>query len=493
VHKINRSDAMNRSDVISTGVGGLDEILRGGLPPARLYLVEGEPGTGKTTLGLQFLLEGVRRGESVLYVSLSQTRAELEQIATSHGWSLAGVNIQELQTADTLDGAGNQSIFHSADIRLDRTREMVEKAIAEHAPRRIVYDSLLEIRQIASDHMRYRRELLGFKSLLNNSQITAVIMDSPVEYGGDKQLEGLAHGIIHLEKELPEYGIARRRMEVRKMRGVGFADGYHDMSIRRGMGVSVYPRIIPDLASEAEHTDLIKSGLAPLDEMLGGGMEAGTTTLVTGQAGTGKSTLASLYALAALERGEAVAMYLFEERMETLFRRSEGLGLNLRPYYESKQLTINDFNPAEISAGEFSLIVRDGVDNRNTRVVLIDSFTGYLSALPKSDQAVTQIQSLLKYLARRGVLTILIVAQHGLLGQNVGIDVDVSFVGDTVLLLRLHEAPGVLRRSISIVKKRHGPHGLDVREMTINEKGIGIEPFNPAPVGTAGLVVHAQS
>lgn len=483
---------INRSDVISTGVGGLDEILRGGLPPARLYLVEGEPGTGKTTLGLQFLLEGLRRGESVLYVSLSQTRAELEQIAASHGWSLAGVNIQELQTADTLDGTANQSIFHSADIRLDRTREMVEKAIAEHAPKRIVYDSLLEIRQIASDHMRYRRELLGFKSLLNNSKITAVIMDSPVEYGGDKQLEGLAHGIFHLEKELPEYGIARRRMEVRKMRGVGFADGYHDMSIRRGMGVSVYPRIIPDLASEAEHTDLIKSGLAPLDEMLGGGMEAGTTTLVTGQAGTGKSTLASLYALAALERGEAVAMYLFEERLETLFRRSEGLGLNLRPYYESKQLTINDFNPAEISAGEFSLIVRDGVDNRNTRVVLIDSFTGYLSALPKSDQAVTQIQSLLKYLARRGVLTILIVAQHGLLGQNVGIDVDVSFVGDTVLLLRLHESPGMLRRSITIVKKRHGPHGLDVREMIINERGISIEPFNPAPVGPAGLVAHAH-
>lgn len=406
---------------------------------------------------------------------------------------MAGVNIQELQTADTLDGAGNQSIFHSADIRLDRTREMVEKAIAEHAPKRIVYDSLLEIRQIASDHMRYRRELLGFKSLLNNSQITAIIVDSPIEYGGDKQLEGLAHGIIHLEKELPEYGIARRRMEVRKMRGVGFADGYHDMSIRRGLGVSVYPRIVPDLASETTHTNLIKSGLGPLDEMLGGGMEAGTTTLITGQAGTGKSTLASLYALAALERGEAVAMYLFEERLETLFRRSEGLGLNLRPYFESKQLIINDFNPAEISAGEFSLIVRDGVDNRNTRVVLIDSFTGYLSALPKSDQAVTQIQSLLKYLARRGVLTILIVAQHGLLGQNVGVDVDVSFVGDTVLLLRLHESPGMLRRSISIVKKRHGPHGLDVREMTINEKGIGIEPFNPAPVGPAGLMVHAQS
>jgi circadian clock protein KaiC len=483
----------HRSDVISTGVSGLDEILRGGLPRARLYLVEGEPGTGKTTLGLQFLLEGARRGEPVLYVSLSQTRAELEQIAASHGWSLAGVNVQELQTAETLDGSGNQSIFHSADIRLDRTREMVERAITDYAPRRIVYDSLLEIRQIASDHSRYRRELLGFKSLLNNSQITALIIDSPIEYGGDKQLEGLAHGIINLEKELPEYGLARRRMEVRKMRGVGFADGYHDMSIRRGQGVTVYPRIVPDLASETSHPALIKSGLDPLDEMLGGGMEAGTTTLITGQAGTGKSTLASLYALAALERGEAVSMYLFEERIETLFRRSEGLGLNLRPYYESKQLTINDFNPAEISAGEFSLIVRDGVDNRNTRVVLIDSFTGYLSALPKSDQAVTQIQSLLKYLARRGVLSILIVAQHGLLGQNVGIDVDVSFVGDTVLLLRLHEAPGILRRSISIVKKRHGPHGLDVREMTINEQGVSIEPFNPAPIGPAGLVVHAQS
>jgi circadian clock protein KaiC len=467
-------------DCISTGVDGLDRILGGGLPGPRLYLAQGSPGTGKTTLGLQFLLAGVQAGEPAVYVSLSQSRSELQQIAASHGWSLDGLIIEELETSDTLGEAADQTIFHTADIRLDRTRKAVEDAIQRHSPKRLVYDSLLEIRQLSADSLRFRREILGFKVFLAERGITTLMLDIGPEHGGDSEMEGIAHGIFCLEKFLPEYGVARRRIEVKKMRGVAFSDGYHDMAIRTG-GVEVYPRIVPNLAPETDRSDLIKSNIKPLDAMLGGGLEGGTTTLIVGQAGTGKSTLASIYSHAALERGEGVAMFLFEERLETFFRRSEGLGMNLRQYHEDGQLVIRDFNPNEISPGEFAQIVQAIVTEQQTRVVVIDSFTGYLNSLPHRDKAVRDIQSLLKYLARAGVLTMLIVAQHGLLGQNVGIDVDVSFLGDTVLLLRMIEDEGRLRRSITVVKKRHGPHDLNVHELLIKSESVSVVPFNPLP------------
>jgi circadian clock protein KaiC len=482
-----RSGVTSEHKLISTGIEGLDHILGGGLPGPRLYLVQGAPGTGKTTAGLQFLLAGVRAGEPVVYVTLSQSRAELEQIAAAHGWSLDGIVIEELETSDTLGEAADQTIFHTADIRLDQTRKAVENAIRQHAPKRIVYDSLLEIRQLSGDSLRFRREILGFKIFLAEQGIATLMLDTGTQHGGDTEMEGVAHGILCFEKFLPEYGVARRRIEVKKMRGVAFSDGYHDMAIRTG-GVEVFPRIVPDLAPETERSDLIKCNIEPLDAMLGGGLESGTTTLIVGQAGTGKSTLASIYSHAALERGEGVAMFLFEERLETFFRRSEGLGMNLRPHQASGRLHIRDFNPAEISPGEFSQIVQRAVDERDIRVVLIDSFTGYLSALPKSDQAVMQIQSLVKYLSRRGVLSILIVANHGLLGHNVASDVDVSFLGDSVLLLRMYEWPGVIRRSVTVVKKRHGQHDLNVHELVISPEGIMVQAFNPPPPGPSGPV-----
>lgn len=478
--------AAGEQGTIRTGVEGLDDILCGGLPGPRLYLLQGAPGTGKTTAALQFLLAGARRGEPVVYVSLSQTRAELEQIAASHGWSLAGVHIEELSTSETIGDAADQTIFQTADIQLDRTRQAVEEAIRRHAPRRVVYDSLLEIRQLSDNGPRFRREVLGFKAFLASNAIATLLIDVEMESGGDRELESIAHGIIRLDKVLPEYGNVRRRVEVKKMRGVATFGGYHDMSIREGVGVEVYPRVVPHLAPEAARTQLIKSDLAPLDDMLGGGLEAGTSTLIVGQSGTGKSTLASLYSLAALERGEGVVMFLFEERLETFFRRSEGLGMNLRPHHESGLLQIRDFNPAEVSPGEFAQIARKLVEEHETRVVLIDSFTGYLSALPAGDQAVTQMQSLLKYLARRGVLIMLVVAQHGLLGQYADTDVDVSFLGDAVLLMRMYEWPGIVRRTITVVKKRHGPHDLAVHELTIRPEGISVAPFNPPPPGLLG-------
>ena len=467
---------------ISTGVGGLDQILRGGLPPSNLYILQGSPGAGKTTAALQFLRAGVEAGERCIYVSLSQTAAELQSIAVSHGWTLDGIRVEELSASDAVNGAADQTIFQTAELRLDETRQAIEHAIEEHKPHRLVYDSLLEIRLITGDTPRFRRELIGFKAFLAKRNVVALLLDTQNGEGvNGEELEGIAHGVIRFDKSLEEYGAVRRRIEVSKMRGVPIADGYHDMAIREGQGVVVFPRIVPGSVAEAIKPELIKSGVDMLDEMFGGGQESGTITLVIGQSGTGKSTMASLYSTAALQRGESVALFLFEERLETFFRRSEGLGMNLRPFYDAGQLIIRDFNPNEISPGEFAQIVQTIVEQDNSRVVVIDSFTGYLNSLPHREKAVRDIQSLLKYLARAGVLTMLIVAQHGLLGQNVGIDVDVSFLGDTVLLLRISEHEGRLRRNITVVKKRHGPHDLDVHELFIKSSGISVVPYNPLP------------
>lgn len=469
--------------IVSSGIAGLDEILRGGLPASNLYILQGAPGSGKTTAALQFLRAGVARGERCIYVSLSQTKAELDAIAQSHGWTLDGIRVEELSASESVNGAADQTIFQTAELRLDETRKAIESAIEAHAPSRLVYDSLLEIRLITGDSPRFRRELIAFKAFLAKRNVVALLLDTQAHETAQsgEEVDGLAHGVIRLDKSLEEYGSVRRRIEVCKMRGVPVADGYHDMAIREGEGVVVFPRIIPGAAAGDDKPHLIKSGVDTLDEMFGGGQEAGTTTLVIGQAGTGKSTMASLYATAALQRGESVALFLFEERLETFFRRSEGLGMDLRQFHEDGQLIIRDFNPNEISPGEFGQIVQEAVSSEKVRVVVIDSFTGYVNSLPHRDKAVRDIQSLLKFLARAGVLTILIVAQHGLLGQDLGTDVDVSFLGDTVLLLRIIEHEGRLRRSITVVKKRHGPHDLDVRELFIQSSGVTVVPYNPLP------------
>ncbi len=376
----------------------------------------------------------------------------------------------------------DQSIFQTAELRLDETREAIERAIEEHEPHRLVYDSLLEIKLLTGDVPRFRRELVGFKSFLSQRNIAALLLDTHFEEGmHSEEVEGIAHGVIRMDKSLEDYGGVRRRIEVGKMRGVPVADGYHDMAIREGEGVVVFPRLLPGEVEEAEPSELIKSGVAELDEMFGGGQEGGTTTLVTGQSGTGKSTMASLYATAALKRGENVAIFLFEERLETFFRRSEGLGMDLRGFHEQGKLILRDFNPNETSPGEFGQIVQKIVEQDRSRVVVIDSLTGYINSLPHRDKAVRDIQGLLKYLSRSGVLTMLVVAQHGLLGENVGIDVDVSFLGDTVLLLRIRDDDGRLRRNITVAKKRHGPHELNIRELFIDPEGVRVVPYNPLP------------
>ncbi|PII37878.1 serine/threonine protein kinase [Sinorhizobium meliloti CCBAU 01290] len=469
--------------VVGSGISGLDEILRGGLPASNLYIVQGAPGSGKTTAALQFL-RGVPSWASPHLCQPISTRAELEAIALSHGWTLDGIRVEELSASDSINRAADQTIFQTTELRLDETRKTIESAIDEHKPSRLVYDSLLEIRLITGDSPRFRRELIAFKAFLAQRNIVALLLDTQT-YETDRtgeEVDGIAHGVIRLDKSLEEYGGVRRRIEVSKMRGVPVADGYHDMAIREGEGVVVFPRIVPGAAARTVKPQLIKSGVDTLDEMFGGGQEAGTTTLVIGQAGTGKSTMASLYATAALKRGESVGLFLFEERIETFFRRSEGLGMALRQFHEDGQLIIRDFNPNEISPGEFGQIVQQAVNSEKVKVVVIDSFTGYLNSLPHREKAVRDIQSLLKispapachHSHRRA---------HGLLGQGVGIDVDVSFLGDTVLLLRIAEHEGRLRRSITVVKKRHGPHDLDVRELFIQRSGVTVIPYNPLPEG----------
>lgn len=468
---------------VSSGSEGLDRVLNGGLAERRLYLVQGGPGTGKTTLALQFLMAGVANKEKVLYVTLSQSAEELAEIARSHGWSLKGIEIEELNIAEAGGEADEQTIFVGADIRLDRTRTSIEAAVERLKPTRLVYDSLLEVRKLTEDTERLHRELLGFKALLQRKGITAYMIDVLPEEGGDSTFASVAHGIIRLDYWMPEYGSARRRVDIQKMRGIGFHSGHHDAAIRTGTGLEVFPRTLPAVEVGEAEPALIKSGIEDLDAMLGGGMEAGTTTLIIGQSGTGKSTMASLYAEAALKRGDGVSLFLFEEREETFFRRSEGLGIKLRGYRKKGLLELFDFDPAEISPGEFAQIVLGSVAANKSRVVLIDSFTGYLNALPRTGQIVHQIQTLLKHLSRCGVLTIVIVAQHGLLGHEMDTDVDLSFLGDTVLFLRMYEWPAVIRRTIAVVKKRHGPHDLDVRELQIETTGVRINPFNPPPPG----------
>ena len=473
---------------LSSGVPGLDDVLNGGLPGRHVYLVQGEAGTGKTTMALQFLLAGVEQGEKALFVTLSQTKYELEMIAESHDWDISGIEVVELQTETTQQD--DQTVFYPTDVRLDATRTAVLKAIEAHAPQRMVYDSLVEVRQLSRDDVRFQRELISLKQMLHERGVATYFVDLPSHAGTDPEVESLAHGIFELDKSLPAYGQARRRVDIAKMRGVRYFDGYHDMDILEGRGIVVFPRVVPELTPEKTGGDLIQSGIAELDDMLGGGMEPGTTTLIIGQAGTGKSTLSSLYAYAALQRGENVAMFLFEERPETFFRRSEGLGLPLREFADDERLILFDFNPSEISHGEFNQMALDAVEEHDVSVVLIDSFTGYVNGLPDPQEAVVQVQLLLKYLARRNVLTLLVVAQNGLLGHNMDTTVDVSFLGDTVIFLRMYEWPATIRRTISVVKKRHGPHDLDIRQLRITTKGVSIQEFVSPPPGRPSPVEY---
>ncbi len=448
-----------------TGIAGLDDILGGGLPSRRLYLLDGDPGAGKTTLSLQYLLEGVKAGEKCLYVTLSETREELIEGARSHGWSLEGIDIVEMGADEgELDSESQVTMFSQSEVELAATIGRVLDAVARVNPQRVVFDSLSELRLLAQSSLRYRRQILALKSFFIGRHCTVLLLDDHTSEDSDLQLQSIAHGVISLEQYAPLYGAARRRLRVIKLRGAEYRGGYHDFSIQRG-GLQVYPRLIA-----AEHGDTfskgpIRSGIATLDTLLGGGPERGTSTLLLGPAGSGKSTIAVQYAVAAAERGDHAVIFAFDESLHTLRSRTKGLGIRLEEGTLSGQITLRQIDPAELSPGEFVQLVRNSVERDAATVVVIDSLNGYLNAMPDEKFLINQLHELLSYLGRLGVTTIMVAAQHGLVGSHMSSPVDTSYLADSVVLLRFFEHGGKVKKAISVVKKRSGAHEETIREL----------------------------
>jgi len=469
------SDRDEETQRISTGITGLDDILGGGLDAERLYLVEGEPGTGKTTLALQFLLEGARRGERGLYVTLSESERELRLVAKRHGWDLGDISIFELVPPEAaLDPEKELTLFHPAELELSETSKMIFDRVADIEPTRVVFDSLSEMRLLAQNSLRYRRQILALKHFFAGRRCTVLLLDDLSSNEQDLQLHSIAHGVITLQQTAVDYGAERRRMRVKKMRGIKFRGGYHDFVIETG-GIAIFPRLVAAEHHRAFIGELARSGVAELDTLLGGGLERGTSVLLVGGAGVGKSSIAVTYAVGAAQRGERVAMFAFDEGLGTLFARAAGLGVNLQEYVDQGLVTVQQIDPAEMSPGEFTQLVRDAVEQRNVRVLLIDSLNGYLNAMPDERFLVLQVHELLSYLNQLGVLTIMVLAQHGLLGQ-MQTPVDLSYLSDTVVMLRYFEAAGRVRRALSVVKKRSGTHENSIREFQLTSEGLKVGP-----------------
>lgn len=468
--------------LLATGVSGLDDILRGGFPSECVYMVSGTPGSGKTTLALQFLLEGVRVGESCLYVTLSETRREIEKVARSHQWDLTGLHICELVPSEqNLSAESQLTVFNPSEFELGETTQAMISEVNKHSPKRVVLDSLSELRLVAQNPLRYRRQILALKQFFTGRDCTILMLDDCTGASADEQLESIAHGVISLEQLANQYGAERRRLRVIKLRGVAFRGGFHDFTIRTG-GLDVFPRLIAaEHHAEFPEQDL-PSGNGPLDALLGGGLPAGTSTLLLGPAGTGKSTIATQFAVAAADRGDRTAMFVFDENMGTFRARSRKLGIGVDRHL-SDLLSVQQVDPAELSSGEFCAIVRRAVDGTDAKgkpakVVIVDSLNGYLNAMPEEKYLTAQLHELLAYLSQNGVVTLLTVTQTGMVGSNTHSPVDTTYLADNVILFRFFEALGEVRRAISVVKKRSGKHELTIRELEITENGVQIgEPL----------------
>jgi circadian clock protein KaiC len=462
----------------ASGVTGLDDVLHGGFISGRLYLLDGNPGAGKTTLAMQYLLEGVRAGESCLYVTLSETRDELFANAASHGWSLEGIEILELLTDDLkADGEGELTMYHPSEVELNTTTRKALDAIGRLRPQRMVFDSLSELRLLAQSSLRYRRQILGLKQFLVGQNCTTLLLDDRTAEGPDMQLQSVAHGVISLESATPAYGRTMRQLRIVKFRGSDFRSGSHDFIIDRG-GITVFPRLSASQHGQDYRRETVPSGVAALDALLGGGIDRGTATLLIGPPGSGKSTIALQYATAAAARGDHAAIFGFEESKAILFDRARGLGMDIQPGAGPGKIMVRTVDPADIAPGEFAHMVRDSVERDGARVVVIDSLNGYLNAMPEDKFLTAQLHELLAYLNNHGVATFLIAAQSGMLGPNMRSPIDASYLADAVVVLRMYEHAGRVKKAISVLKKRSGPHEESIRQVVFDERGVHLsEPL----------------
>jgi circadian clock protein KaiC len=475
--------------IVSTGIDDLDNILGGGLTQHRAYLLEGTPGSGKTTIALQFLLEGAKAGEHGLYITLSETAEELREVARSHNWSLDDIELFELVNEDGLDPESEQSILEPSEVELGETIQGVMECVDRLRPARVVFDSLSEMRLLAQNSLRYRRQILALKQYFSTRQCTVLMLDDRSSDPADLQLHSIAHGVITLEQAAEDYGAERRRLRVVKMRGVKYRGGYHDFVIETG-GVAVFPRLIAAEHHRDFEVDLVSTGVPRLDKMLGGGLTPGTNVLLNGPSGVGKTSTAVRCGLTAIERGERAAYFLFDEGIATLIARARMMGMNLQPAIDSGALQISQIDPAELSPGEFANRVRQAVERDGVSFVVIDSLNAFLQAMPGEKYLLLQMHELLSYLNQQGVITMLVLGQHGIVG-DVRSEIDLSYLSDSILMFRYFEARGGMFKAVSVAKSRTTAHEATIREFRLGPNGIEVgEPLRDFEGVLSGLPTY---